>query len=137
VVGIADQIDPSFRFARWMNPEADESQLSPRDLCNRLAEHPDDENKEQGGVSWNWMHADHALVACRQAAKDEPTDPKVQFQLGRVLNRLGNIEEAVCWYIKAAEQGYPQAQRNLTNVREEWAGVQKNHPDWAEQCQGE
>jgi uncharacterized protein len=90
-------------------------------LCDRLAEHPSDENRETYGVIWDEIDVDNALVACREAAKDEPNDPKLQFQLGRVLERAGSIEEAVSWYQKAAEQGYARAQQNLSRTREEYA----------------
>ena len=36
---------------------AAESQASPRDLCNRLAEHPFDKSKETEGVYWDEINS--------------------------------------------------------------------------------
>ena len=114
---------------------AAESQVSRRDLCNLLTEHPFDKNKETEGVDFGDLYyfdykrryiilRDHfeelrplrleaALVACRQAVELKPTDPKLQFQLGRLLHflnasyeQLALYHEALLWYRRAAAQGH-------------------------------
>jgi TPR repeat protein len=98
---------------------AADAQVSPRDLCNQVTEHHLNENKEAEGVRTGSINIEKFLVACREAVERDPTDPTLQFQLGRILEIIGSAKEAVFWYREATEQGHAQALRNLTKMRAE------------------
>lgn len=94
--------------------------------CDELAAHPWDPHKLTEGVYWNRVPAAKAVLACRNAVRDEPS-PRNMFQYGRALAKSKEYVEAVEWYEKAADQGYVQAQYALGDVYEFGEGVTLNY----------
>lgn len=84
--------------------------------CDQLAGHPDDPYKEGAGISDYQLEADLAANACLDALELDPTDPHIQFQLGRSLMALGEIEEAGIYLAESSEQGYPAASAHLADI---------------------
>lgn len=84
--------------------------------CDELAGHPDDPYKVGAGVSDELLEADEAAIACLDALDAEPTDPHLQFQLGRSLLALGEFEEAEVYLAESAEAGYPAASAHLGDL---------------------
>jgi TPR repeat protein len=95
-------------------------------LCNQLAEHPSDANKKTEGVDWKNLDVEKALPACRSALEADPANPKIQYQLGRLLYRAENYADAESWSRKAAEQGYSQAQASIGTMYREGDGVEQD-----------
>ncbi|MFM2278701.1 MAG: hypothetical protein RLZZ444_932, partial [Pseudomonadota bacterium] len=77
--------------------------------CDRLAASPFDSKRPLGleGVHMHDIHADEAYEACSQAVRLEPENGRLHFQLGRVLEKQGKLEEAFKTYTEAAAKGYP------------------------------
>ena len=52
--------------------------------CDRLASHPEDPNKISDGIIWEeFTRFDEAIIACEDAVKNYPNEPRYLFQLGR------------------------------------------------------
>jgi hypothetical protein len=94
--------------------------------CDTLAAHPWDPHKLTDGVYWNQVPAAKAVLACRNAVRDEPT-ARNMFQYARALAKSKEFVEAVEWYHKSAGQGYVQAQYALGDVYEFGEGVELNY----------
>lgn len=67
--------------------------------CDRLAADPDDPKKLARGVDFNKagvspVDFDRAIEACIAAVDDAPSDPRQQFQLGRLLAMAGDADGA-------------------------------------------
>lgn len=80
--------------------------------CDRLASHPSDPDKVTDGVSsttvrgWNAA----AIGSCRDAVKQDPTNARVRYQLGRTLFYDGQKAEALEHLAVAASAKHRQAQ---------------------------
>ena len=66
----------------------------------------------------------------KEAVKKEDTAKQMSaedwFQLGKKADNEKNYSEAVKWYLKAAEQGYADAQNNLGFCYDNGKGVEKD-----------
>jgi TPR repeat protein/CHAT domain-containing protein len=82
-------------------------------LCDRLAASPTDLHKIGSGVDFDALDAEPAVRACEDAIKTSPNVPRLEFQLGRALQKAGRNEEAVRLYEPLADIGYPTAAHNL------------------------
>lgn len=97
-------------------------------LCDELAAYPADRNRPAGivGVSFDDLNADRAVPACRSAAAVQPDSPRLQFQLGRSLDKLKRYDEAFYWYEKALAANYAPAQSNIGYMYQYGLGVTKD-----------
>jgi TPR repeat protein len=79
--------------------------------CDVLASHPDDPNRVAPGRERAEIAKDFpgAIAACRTAVDRDPTNPRLQYQLARVLGYSGKGELAMPHRAKAVEGRYPQA----------------------------
>ena len=79
--------------------------------CDVLASHPDDPNRVAPGRERAEIAKDFpgAIAACRSAVDRDPTNPRLQYQLARVLGYSGQGELAMPHRAKAVEGRYPQA----------------------------
>ena len=79
--------------------------------CDRLAALPDDLDRpgDVPGVKFADLDAEQAEQACRAALSSNPGNTRVQFELGRALERKKRVEEAKQWYENAANGGYQAA----------------------------
>jgi hypothetical protein len=78
--------------------------------CDRYAALPSDPKRLTPGVAMSDMDRARALRFCREAFQRYPQEPRILFQLGRVLDVRGEYEEAVYYFRRAADKGYAAAQ---------------------------
>ena len=84
--------------------------------CDLVAAAPHDANRIGEGVINGLVNTRLAIRACTQAVTADPENPRLQFQLGRVLDLREQWDEAEHYYIKAAEQRYPIAFSSRANL---------------------
>jgi hypothetical protein len=92
--------------------------------CDRLAAHPDDPDRIAPGVERKNMDLQQALARCEADAAQQPSQPRLRYQLARVLFYAGQNERAVAEMRAAADNGYRQAQfvyGTMINYRREHA----------------
>jgi len=79
--------------------------------CDVLASHADDPNRVAPGRERAEIAKDFpgAIAACRSAVERDPGNPRLQYQLARVLGYSGQGELAMPHRAKAVEGRYPQA----------------------------
>jgi len=79
--------------------------------CDALASHPDDPNRVAPGRDRAEIAKDFpgAIAACRSAVDRDPGNPRLQYQLARVLGYSGQGTLAMPHRAKAVEGRYPQA----------------------------
>jgi len=78
--------------------------------CDRLAAHGEDPDRVAPGVAESKVDLPAAIAACRVDLARDSNNPRLQYQLGRVLAYSGVINEALPLLDKAAQSAYPQAQ---------------------------
>lgn len=86
---------------------ADHSQLVTS--CDMLAAHGDDPWSVAPGLAQAEIDFARAIPACEAAVARDPDNPRLRYQLGRLLGYSGQGEKAMEHRIKAVEAGYPQA----------------------------
>jgi uncharacterized caspase-like protein len=106
------------------------SQLAPKPRvtepvtdCDRYAALPSDPKRLAPGVAMTDMDRNRALRFCREAFQRLPREPRILFQLGRVLDVRGEYEEAAYYFRRAAEMGYAAAQVYLGLLHATGQGV--------------
>lgn len=77
--------------------------------CDRLAGHPDDPFRVGPGVATRDVKNELAIAACQAELARDPKNPRVSYQLARVLTYAGRVGEAVPHIERAAATNYPQA----------------------------
>jgi TPR repeat protein len=79
--------------------------------CDLLASHPDDPNRVAPGRERAEIAKDFpgVIAACRSSVERDPGNPRLQYQLARVLGYSGQGELAMPHRAKAVEGRYPQA----------------------------
>jgi hypothetical protein len=77
--------------------------------CDRLAGHPDDPFRVGPGVATRDVKNEAAIAACQVELVKDPKNPRVSYQLARVLTYAGKVGEAVPHIERAAATNYPQA----------------------------
>lgn len=77
--------------------------------CDRLAGHPDDPFRVGPGVATRDVKDAPAIAACQAELARDPQNPRVSYQLARVLTYAGRVGEAVPHIERAAATNYPQA----------------------------
>lgn len=77
--------------------------------CDRLASHPDDPFRVAPGLDRERIDLPKAIEACQRAVKEDPTNPRLNYQLGRTLGYSGRGAEGLANRAMAVEGNYPQA----------------------------
>ncbi|MBK6598305.1 MAG: hypothetical protein IPG25_10640 [Proteobacteria bacterium] len=78
-------------------------------LCDRLATHPDDPNRNTAGLETKEIDLAAAETACRAAVAADSRRARSQYHLARVLYYSAKVEESLQHLRIAADAGYPQA----------------------------
>ncbi|MGE0580613.1 MAG: hypothetical protein AB7P31_00565 [Steroidobacteraceae bacterium] len=78
-------------------------------LCDRLATHPDDPDRNAAGLEHEEVNLVAAEAACRAAVAAEPQRAREHYHLARVLYYGGKIDEGMKELTIAADAGYRQA----------------------------
>jgi TPR repeat protein len=91
-----------------------------------------DPQKKSVGVSYEKLNPAPAIEACQQAIKIEPDNSRIWFELGRALEKAGNISESVSAYQKAAQLGSAAAYNNIGELYRQGKGFPKNKEKAAE-----
>lgn len=77
--------------------------------CDVLAAHPGDPQRMAEGVDDDKIVPRLAILACEDAAKRLPDDPRFPFQLGRALLARGDKERSLKLFQEAAKKGHAAA----------------------------
>ena len=99
---------------------------APLTECDRLAAHHADLQAISDGVFWDLLESEPAIKACRKAVSDYPNVARLEFQLGRSLDKARQYGEAVQQYRRAARLGSAMAMHNVGARYEEGEGVAQN-----------
>jgi hypothetical protein len=78
--------------------------------CDELVSHPLDPDRVTTGVSTSDVPSAEGIAACQAAVADDPGNPRLHYQLGRVYYYAGQTDEAVPHLETAASAGYRQAE---------------------------
>jgi WD40 repeat protein len=89
--------------------------LSAAEICDTMAADPFDPKKTAPGVSVEQIDVEHALPACRSAVEQNSGEPRLQYELGRVLTKIGDMQAAFELYRVGADRQYAAAQFTLAN----------------------
>lgn len=77
--------------------------------CDQLAAHSLDPGHVGPGVTSKTMDKEAAIIACHDAVKADPENPRLNYQLGRAYGYSDRGEEAMPYRLKAVEADYPQS----------------------------
>ena len=77
--------------------------------CDRLASHRLDPFHVASPVSRNTMDFEKAQAACEEAVRNDPENPRLNYQMGRVYGYSGQWEKAMPYRMKAVTAEYPQS----------------------------
>jgi tetratricopeptide (TPR) repeat protein len=102
----------SARAAGLPQPTFDKSKFSQEPTaCDVLAAHPDDPNRVAPGRERAEIAKDYAgaIAACEAAVARDPENPRLRYQLARVLGYSGQGKLAMPHREKAIAGRYPQA----------------------------
>jgi TPR repeat protein len=78
--------------------------------CDRMASHPSDPDRVAPGFHDKDIDKPKAIAACEAAVKADPTNPRLQYHLGRVLFYNKQPDQALPHLEAAAKAGHRQAQ---------------------------
>ena len=81
--------------------------------CDEEAADPFDPQKLSPGLSADTLNVRRALRACAFDLANDPNNPRLLFQFGRVLDVAGRAQWANAYYSAAAEADYSAAMVNL------------------------
>jgi TPR repeat protein len=84
--------------------------------CDLEAADPDDPARLAPGVHWDLVNVRNAIRACAAAVVASPHEPRLVFQLARVLDISGRVEWAIPFYERAGEANYSAALTNLAYI---------------------
>lgn len=91
--------------------------------CDLMAGHPSDPERVSSGVSEEAMDKPAAITACLEAIKNDPENPRLNYQLARAYGYSGRHEEGDVYRDKALNAGYPQSLFVIGYIRiEGWDG---------------
>jgi tetratricopeptide (TPR) repeat protein len=95
--------------------------------CDRLTAHPLDPDKITIGVPTSKVPHDEGIAACKAAVAEDPDNPRLNYQLGRVYFYADQTESAIRHLEQAAGSGHRQAQFVLGAIlRKGSKGTTKN-----------
>jgi TPR repeat protein len=100
--------------------------------CDLWAADPFDPQRVTAGIEWGLVNTRQALRACASAVAEQPDDPRLNFQLGRALDVAERFEEAMSFYQRAADAGYPAALKNIGFMYRTARGVPRDFERAAE-----
>ncbi|MEO1247040.1 MAG: hypothetical protein AAFX56_15260 [Pseudomonadota bacterium] len=89
-----------YKFDRWSQEITD---------CDRLAAHGRDPGHVGPPVTRAEMDIDAAIDACTSAVAKDPSNPRLNYQLGRAYGYAGRGEEAMRYRLVALKAEYPQS----------------------------
>ncbi|MBU3032044.1 SEL1-like repeat protein [Paracoccus sp. XHP0099] len=81
--------------------------------CDIVAGDPDDPRRVTDGVAWGLVNVRRGLQDCSAALIDDPLNPRLLHQMGRLLDIQNRYAEAEGFYRMAAAGDYSAAQVNL------------------------
>ena len=98
--------------------------------CDDLAASPTDAQRPEGvpGRAWDALDGHAAAAACSAARAAFPDVPRLAYQEGRALDRLGRYEEARAAYEAGVDLGSMAALNNLATLHENGEGVPPDLP---------
>ncbi len=91
--------------------------------CDRLAGASWDDDGDGRGVEFSVLEAGRAVAACAAASREEPTQRRYVFQLGRAYDKARDYAAARVAYQKAVSLGSAAAMVNLGILYEKGQGV--------------
>src|SRR5215468_11344526 len=97
--------------------------------CAQLSNVPDDGTPLAVGLkvlASKKIDPSQAESACRSALRAGPVNPTFMFLLGRALSLGNKRQEAIKYYLDAADRGHAGAMNDLGGVFEHGIGVPKN-----------
>lgn len=77
--------------------------------CDRQASHGLDPFHVAPPISRSTMDFEKAQAACEEAVGNDPENPRLNYQLGRVYGYSGQWPKAMPYRLKAVEAEYPQS----------------------------
>jgi TPR repeat protein len=77
--------------------------------CDLLASHGRDPGHLGPSITSKTMDKPAAIAACEEAVKNDPENPRLNYQLGRAYGYSDRGEEAMPYRLKALEANYPQS----------------------------
>ena len=91
--------------------------------CDRLSAHPNDPERVTDGVERANMDLPAAIEACLADLKQDPDNPRLNYQLARAYGYSGLHENGDPYRIAALKAGYPQSLFVVGYIRlEGWDG---------------
>jgi hypothetical protein len=99
---------------------------SGRSPCDDLAAFPHDPERVARGVPFDQIRVRDAARACENAVEDFPASGRLWFQYGRVLERGGQIAEAVNAYFIARRLGHAGGANNLGELHRQGKGLPRD-----------
>lgn len=101
----------------WSARENDKAQTLAQAIsdCDRMTANVWDASRQARGVSWSKIEAAPAIKACRHAFENTeyPTRVRMQYQLGRALDKAGRKEALKMLFVSGENYGYPAALHHL------------------------
>ncbi|MCP5367933.1 MAG: SEL1-like repeat protein [Hyphomicrobiales bacterium] len=100
--------------------------------CDRYAADPRDPGRnardgiDTAHLAGNRRALERADTACRASIKENPDNPRIMYQFGRVLGASRRYEDAAFWYGRAADKGYVAAQYALGLLHLRGNGVRQS-----------
>lgn len=95
-------------------PPSGEPDEAGRTECDHLAADPEDTAKRGEGRNWatetDLTLAERAIEACVAALEHAPEEPRLQYQMGRLLWSMGDQEQSKAFVEAATAKNYPPAQ---------------------------
>jgi hypothetical protein len=91
-------------------PASPATAAAPVTECDRLAAHPEDQQRVGPGVERGQIDLPTAIAACERAVAAAPADARQRYQLARLLFYSNQNDRAVDEMRRASDGGYPQAQ---------------------------
>lgn len=101
--------------------------VAPIHQCDHLAASPHDADAMVEGVDFeDFDNPGAAIEACRAALEKFPDEVRFLYQLGRALQKNGDVAEGIPFYRRAADAGSALAQNNLGAAYQSGSGVVKD-----------
>ena len=94
--------------------------------CDRVAAHPEDNDRASPGVLWRDLDSRAAVIACREAIAAYPQTRRFHYQFGRGLLKAGDYDAAFKIFRPLADHGYAMAQFALGNFYTGGRGIAQN-----------
>jgi TPR repeat protein len=100
--------------------------------CDVWASDPDDPDRVAPGIAWGLINIREAIRDCSIALAEDPDNPRLNYHLGRALSEANRYEDAVRFYTRSVELGYPIAHVSLGILYRNGFGVEVDETRTAE-----